>query len=26
MRTRHYGKPPENRKDWETIKSLLPYL
>ena len=26
MRTRHYGKPPENRKDWETIKSLIPYL
>ena len=26
MRTRHYGKPPENRNDWQTIKSLLPYL
>ena len=26
MRTRHYGKPPENRKDWQTIKSLIPYL
>ena len=26
MRTRHYGKPPQNRKDWETIKSLIPYL
>jgi len=26
MRARHYGKPPENRNDWKTIKSLLPYL
>ena len=26
MRTRHFGNPPENRKDWETIKSLIPYL
>lgn len=26
MRTRHYGKPPENRNDWQTIKSLIPYL
>ncbi len=26
MRTRHYGKPPANRNDWQTIKSLLPYL
>jgi ATP-binding cassette subfamily B protein len=26
MRTRHYGKPPGNRNDWQTIKSLLPYL
>ena len=26
MRTRHFGKPPENRNDWKTIKSLIPYL
>ena len=26
MRVRHFGKPPENRNDWQTIKSLLPYL
>jgi ABC-type transport system involved in Fe-S cluster assembly fused permease/ATPase subunit len=26
MRTRHYGKPPEDRNDWQTIKSLIPYL
>jgi ATP-binding cassette subfamily B protein len=26
MRIRHFGKPPENRNDWKTIKSLLPYL
>jgi ATP-binding cassette subfamily B protein len=26
MRTRHYGQPPENRNDWQTIRSLLPYL
>ncbi len=26
MRTRHYGKPPVNRNDWQTIKSLIPYL
>ncbi len=26
MRTRHYGKPPTDRNDWQTIKSLLPYL
>jgi ATP-binding cassette subfamily B protein len=26
MRTRHYGSPPENRNDWNTIRSLLPYL
>ncbi len=26
MRITHYGKPPANRNDWRTIKSLLPYL
>jgi len=26
MRLKHYGKPPENRNDWHTIRSLLPYL
>jgi ATP-binding cassette subfamily B protein len=26
MRTRHYGSPPDNRNDWRTIRSLLPYL
>ena len=26
MRVRHFGNPPENRKDWQTIKSLIPYL
>jgi len=26
MRVRHFGNPPENRNDWQTIKSLLPYL
>ena len=26
MRVRHFGNPPENRNDWQTIKALLPYL
>ncbi|HEY8555359.1 MAG TPA: ABC transporter transmembrane domain-containing protein, partial [Burkholderiales bacterium] len=26
MRITHYGKPPANRNDWRTIKTLLPYL
>ncbi len=26
MRIRHYGKPPSDRNDWKTIRSLLPYL
>jgi len=26
MRLKHYGKPPEDRNDWLTIRSLLPYL
>ena len=26
VRITHYGKPPSNRNDWRTIKSLLPYL
>ncbi len=26
MRLKHYGKPPENRNDWLTIRSLLPHL
>ena len=26
MRIRHHGKPPSNRKDWKTIRTLLPYL
>ncbi len=26
MRIRHFGNPPENRNDWKTIRSLLPYL
>ncbi len=26
MRLKHYGKPPEDRNDWYTIRSLLPYL
>ena len=26
MRLTHYGKPPTGRHDWQTIKSLLPYL
>jgi len=26
MRVRHYGQPPASRKDWKTIKSLLPYV
>ncbi|MFL6712069.1 MAG: ABCB family ABC transporter ATP-binding protein/permease, partial [Sulfurifustis sp.] len=26
MRFGHYGKPPTGRKDWLTIRSLLPYL
>jgi len=26
MRITHYGKPPANRNDWKTIKTLLPYL
>ena len=26
MRVRHYGPAPDNRKDWKTIRSLLPYL
>jgi len=26
MRVTHFGKPPKNRNDWNTIKALLPYL
>ena len=26
MRTQHHGKPPANRDDWKTIRTLLPYL
>ena len=26
MRIAHFGKPPKNRKDWNTIKTLIPYL
>jgi ATP-binding cassette subfamily B protein len=26
MRTRHHGKPPTDRNDWKTIRTLLPYL
>jgi ATP-binding cassette subfamily B protein len=26
MRITHFGKPPKNRKDWNTIKTLIPYL
>jgi len=26
VRLTHYGKPPTGRHDWQTIKSLLPYL
>ena len=26
MRLRHFGKPPSNRSDWKTIRSLLPYI
>ncbi|OGI47406.1 MAG: metal ABC transporter permease [Candidatus Muproteobacteria bacterium RBG_16_65_34] len=26
MRLTHYGQPPPRRSDWQTIKSLLPYL
>ena len=26
MRTRHYGPPPTGRNDWQTIRTLLPYL
>ncbi|HEY6281804.1 MAG TPA: ABC transporter ATP-binding protein/permease [Burkholderiales bacterium] len=26
MRITHFGKPPKNRKDWNTIKTLVPYL
>lgn len=26
MRIRHYGAAPENRSDWKTIRTLLPYL
>ncbi len=26
MRLKHYGKPPAERNDWQTIRSLLPYL
>ena len=26
MRTTHYGKPPRNRNDFKTIRTLLPYL
>ena len=26
MRITHTGKPPSNRNDWQTIRSLLPYL
>jgi len=26
VRVQHFGKPPTNRSDWKTIRSLLPYL
>ncbi len=26
MRATHFGKPPKNRNDWKTIRTLLPYL
>ncbi|MGH8757461.1 MAG: ABCB family ABC transporter ATP-binding protein/permease, partial [Burkholderiales bacterium] len=26
MRITHFGKPPKNRNDWNTITTLLPYL
>ena len=26
MRVHHTGPPPSNRKDWKTIRTLLPYL
>jgi ATP-binding cassette subfamily B protein len=26
MRIRHAGKPPADRNDWQTVKTLLPYL
>jgi ATP-binding cassette subfamily B protein len=26
MRVRHYGKPPSHRNDWQTIKSVIPYV
>jgi ATP-binding cassette subfamily B protein len=26
MRIRHYGQPPTERNDWQTIRTLLPYL
>jgi ABC-type transport system involved in Fe-S cluster assembly fused permease/ATPase subunit len=26
MRIRHYGNPPGNRKDWKTIRTLIPYV
>jgi len=26
LRITHYGKPPTDRRDWQTIKSLLPYV
>jgi ATP-binding cassette, subfamily B, heavy metal transporter len=26
MRVTHFGKPPKNRNDWNTVKALLPYL
>ena len=26
MRIRHTGKPPTDRNDWQTVKTLLPYL
>jgi ABC-type transport system involved in Fe-S cluster assembly fused permease/ATPase subunit len=26
MRITHYGKPPADRNDWQTIRTLLPYL
>lgn len=26
MRITHYGKPPTDRNDWKTIRTLLPYL
>jgi ATP-binding cassette, subfamily B, heavy metal transporter len=26
VRLRHYGAPPKRRNDWQTIRTLLPYL